>query len=161
MPVKRRVNKAKEQLTDAQWKYLTDQPLPANFETFVLRIDFHGNMETLWNQNRDVILTEHVKDNPGTRPALWYRYDAPRLPVGTFPGHYRDGQLPEPRLRTGGTGTPVAATSAAYAYGLPTAWIDFAEDDPPTFESQAEYLTRHGLLMAGEERRADFEPETV
>ncbi len=50
------------------------------------------------------ILAEHIKANPGTRPALWYRYDAPHLPVGTFPGHYRDGQLPEPRLRTGSTG---------------------------------------------------------
>src|ERR1700694_2850832 len=100
MPVKRRVNKAREQLSDAQWKYLTDQPLPANFESFVLHIDFHGNMKQLWNQNRDVILAEHVKDKPGTRPALWWRYDAPRLPVGTFPGCYYDGQLPESRLST-------------------------------------------------------------
>ena len=112
MAVKRRVNKAKEQLTDAQWRYLTDQPMPANFETFALKIDFHGNTEQLWNQNRDVILAEHVKENPGTRPALWWRYTAPRLPVGTFPGCYRDGQLPEPRKRTGGTGTPARLISA-------------------------------------------------
>jgi hypothetical protein len=144
-----------------QGQVITDQPLPANFETFALKIDFHGNLEQLWELHRDVILAEQVKDNPGTRPALWWRYDAPRLPVGRFPGHHRDGQLPEPRLRTGGTGTPVAATSAAYAYGLPTAWIDFDEDDPPTFESEAAYLKRHGLLMAGEERRADFEPVAV
>ena len=39
MAVKRRVNKAKEQLTDAQWRYLTDQPMPANFETFVLEAE--------------------------------------------------------------------------------------------------------------------------
>jgi hypothetical protein len=35
-------------------------------------------------------------------------------------------------------------------------------NDPPTFESQAAYLKRHGLLLAGEERRlkkADWEPE--
>jgi hypothetical protein len=151
MPVKRRVNKAKQQMSDAEWKYLCDRQLPADFEKFALDIDFHGNMEKLWNENRDVILTEYVKENPGTRPALWWRYDAPRLPVGTFPGHYRDGQLPEPRLRTGGIGTPVAATSAAYGYGLPTAWIDIDEDDPPTYESQAAYLKRHDLLLAGEE----------
>jgi hypothetical protein len=37
-------------------------------------------------------------------------------------------------------------------------------NDPPTFESQAAYLKRHGLFLAGEERRlkkSDFEPETV
>jgi hypothetical protein len=34
-------------------------------------------------------------------------------------------------------------------------------DDPPTFESQASYLKRHRLLLAGEERRADFEPHAV
>jgi hypothetical protein len=161
MPRKRRVNKAKEQLTDAQWDYLCDKPMPANFETFVLEIDFHRNTHQLWDLHRDAILTEHIKENPGTRPALWWRYDAPRLPIGTFPGHYRDGQLPEPRLLVGGSGTHVAATSAAYAYGLPTAWIDIDEDDPPTFENQAAYLKRHGLLLAGEERRADFEPDAV
>jgi hypothetical protein len=150
MPVRRRTDKKRTGLTDAQWRFLTDKPLPKNFETFVLEIDFHENTEQLWGLHRDVILAEHVKENPGTRPALWWRYDAPRLPVGTFPGHYRDGQLPEPRLRTGGIGTPVAATSAAYGYGLPTAWIDIDEDDPPTYESQAAYLKRHDLLLAGE-----------
>jgi len=37
-------------------------------------------------------------------------------------------------------------------------------DDPPTFESQAAYLKRHGLFMAGEERRlkkADWEAEVI
>jgi hypothetical protein len=162
MPRKRRVNKAKEQLTDSQWKYLSDQPLPANFEKFVLDIDFHGNMEQLWNQNCDVILAEHVKENPGTRPALWWRYDAPRLPIGTFPGCHYDGKLPQTRERTGGNGTPaheVQAVLPAFAYGIPTVWVGLDENYPPAFESQAAYLKRHGLLMTGEERRADFEPE--
>jgi hypothetical protein len=34
-------------------------------------------------------------------------------------------------------------------------------NDPPIFESQASFLKRHGLLLAGEERRSDFEPETI
>ena len=37
-------------------------------------------------------------------------------------------------------------------------------DDPPTFESQAAYLKRHGLFLSGEERRlrkADWEPEAI
>jgi hypothetical protein len=138
--------------------------MPANFEAFVLDIDFHGNTEQLWNQNRDVILAEHIKTAPGTRPALWWRFSAPRQPVGTFPGCYYDGQLPQPRKRTGGTGTPayeVQAVVPTFAYGIPTVRVGLDENDPPTFESQAEYLKRHGLLLAGEERRADFEPEAV
>src|SRR4030088_3518541 len=126
MPRKRRVNRAKEQLSEAQWDFLCDKPMPKNFATFVLEIDFHGNMQQLWNQDRDVILTEHVKDNPGTRPALFWRYDAPRLPMGTFPGCHYDGKLPQPRERTGGTGTPayeVQAVGPTFAYGLPTVWV--------------------------------------
>jgi hypothetical protein len=37
-------------------------------------------------------------------------------------------------------------------------------NDPPTYESQAAYLERHGLFLPGERRRLskrDFEPETI
>jgi|ERR1700733_11605219 len=37
-------------------------------------------------------------------------------------------------------------------------------NDPPTFEPQATYLKRHGLFLAGEERRlkkSDFESEAM
>ena len=34
-------------------------------------------------------------------------------------------------------------------------------NDPPTFESEAAYLQRHGLLSTPESRHADFEPETI
>lgn len=159
MPRKRRVNKAKEQLTNAEWDYLRDRPQTNNFETFALEIDFKDNVEQLWSLHRDVILAEHVKAAPGTRPPLWWRYDAPRLPVGTFPGWYCDGKLPELRKRLGGTGTPISPTNISY--GTPDVWRGIDKDDPPTFESQAAFLKRHGLLLAGEERRADFEPEMV
>jgi hypothetical protein len=161
MPRKRRVNKAREQLTDAQWDFLRDKPMPENFAKFALDIDFHGNIKQLWELHRGVILTEHVKENPGTRPALWWRYDAPRLPVSAFPGCWYDGQLPEPRLRLGGTGTPayeVRAVKPSFPYGIPDVWVGIDEEDPPVFESQASYLKRHRVLFAGEERRAGFEP---
>jgi hypothetical protein len=159
MPRKRRVNKAKEQLTDMQWKYLTDQPMPWNMETFALRIGYSANVEQLWDQHRDVILAEHVKENPGTRPALWWQYDAPRQPNGTMPGWWCDGKLPELRKRLGGTGTPISPVNISY--GISDVWHDIDDNDPPTFESQATYLKRHGLFLAGEERRADFEPEAL
>ena len=84
--------------------------------------------------------------------------------AATFPGCYYDGKLPEPRKRTGGTGTPaheVQAVVPSFEYGLPTVWGGLDGDDPPIFESQAAYLKHHGLLLAGEERRADFEPVAV
>ena len=34
-------------------------------------------------------------------------------------------------------------------------------NDPPVYESEATYLKRHGLLIGGEEERADFTPETI
>jgi hypothetical protein len=76
-----------------------------------------------------------------------------RLPIGTIPGCYYDGKLPQPRKRTGGTGTPaheVQAVVPSFEYGLPAVWVGLDEDDPPVFESEATYLKRHGLLLAGE-----------
>lgn len=55
----------------------------------------------------------------------------------------------------GGTDTPaheVMNVGPVYDYGLPM-MIDADEDDPPTFESQAAYLKRYGLLLAGEDAR--------
>jgi hypothetical protein len=60
----------------------------------------------LWQEHGEEIVAEHVAENLGTRPANWWEYDAPRLPMGTFPGCGYDGELPEPRKRLGGTGTP-------------------------------------------------------
>jgi hypothetical protein len=149
-----------------QWRFLKGEPLPKlSFEAFAIEIDFKGNNEALWNLHQDVILAEHVKTSPGTRPALWWKYTAPRLPIGTFPGCYYDGQLPEPRKRVGGTGTPaheVRAVVPSFSYGIADVWVDIDdEDDLPTFESQAAYLKRHGLFLAGEEKRSDFEEEFV
>jgi hypothetical protein len=163
MPRKRRVNKAKAQLTSMEWQFLTDQPTADNFDRFALEIDFNDNIERLWIENRDAILNEHISDNPGTRPALWWRFDAPRSPIGTFPGCYWDSKLPEPRKQLAGSGTPAHEAQAvvpSYSYGIP-AWFGADEDDPPVFESQAAYLKRHRLMLAGEEKRSDFEVETT
>ena len=58
MPVRRRTNKKRAELTDAQWDFLRDKPMPKNFSTFVLEIDFHKNNEQLWDLHRDVILKD-------------------------------------------------------------------------------------------------------
>ena len=56
---------------------------------------------------------------------------------------------------------PFTKLTSAFEYGIPTVWVDVDEDDPCVFESQASYLKRHGLFLTGEEKRRDFEPETV
>jgi hypothetical protein len=53
----------------------------------------------------------------------------------------------------GSTGTPaheVQAVVPEFAYEIPIGWVSLDESDPPTFQSQAAYLKRHGLLVAGE-----------
>ena len=66
------------------------------------------------------------------------------------------GYVPRLLLRrqaSGGTGTPaheVQAVVPSFEYGLPAVWVGLDEDDPPVFESEATYLKRHGLLLAGE-----------
>jgi hypothetical protein len=157
MPRKRRIDKFKEQISDEEWKFLSDVPLPPEgWDLFCLEYDYKRNLEQLWKQNRDVILAEHIKDDPGTRPSAWWRYDAPRMPVGTFPGWSVDGTVPQARALL--SGKPVRDDWTNFRYGLPS-WKH--DDEIRVFESQAAYLKRHGLFFAGEERRSNFEPEEL
>ena len=133
---------------------------------------------------RDEILAAWTADAPGTRPSFWWKFDAPRQPLGTFPGCFWDGKLPEPRRRLGGIGTPsheCLAYKPHYDYGLPAHWVKKWESDyynsegdfegvaidpenPPKYESEAAYLERHALFLPGEKKRlqkADFEPELI
>jgi hypothetical protein len=145
------------ELSEEDWAYLTDQiscPL------------VRGDAE-LWPRWRAVVPDWWVREFPGTRPRLWWNHDAPRQPAGRWPGRWFDGQLPEPRRRLGGAGvTPWEAGLAyvpCYAHGVPSIWIDawqvayykldvpaYDPMDPPVYETEAEYLRRHGLLLPGE-----------
>lgn len=60
------------------WLWLTDQPYDP------LRDAGTGILETyrrphqeLWNAYRRVVLAWWVQHHPGTRPPLWWRFDAP------------------------------------------------------------------------------------
>ncbi len=141
-------------------------------------------LRAAWNEVRDEILGEWTATSPGTRPSFWWRFDAPRQPLGTFEGCNFDGKLPEPRRRLGGIGTPsheCLAYKPHYDFGLPAHWVNQWEsdyynsdgdfegvaidhEDPPRYESEASYLERHGLFRPGEKKRlrkADFEPELI
>jgi hypothetical protein len=112
------------------------------------------DLETIWQANRNDIVTAWINEAPGTRPHAWWTYDAP-----------------EPRRRLRGTGSPI---SSATSLGVPKYWSDEAiygpgvipvdPGDPPRFESEATYLKRHGLLFPGEAKhltKADFDTEIV
>jgi hypothetical protein len=127
--------------------YLFDEDAPG-FAGFLVRRARRGLTDTaeLWAANRDDVLREWIRDYPGTRPYAWWQHDAP-----------------EPRRRIGGSGL---VRNERHAYGLPTDadWRVVDPNNPPSFESQAAYLDRHGLLSDAEHRRltpADFEPVTV
>jgi hypothetical protein len=195
MPVRRRTDKKRQAVTDENEAWLVGDDKSAGFFKYAPEEE----LAALWNEHSDRIVAEHVADYPGTRPVRWWQYEAPRMPLGTFPDRYYDGKLPEPRRRLGGIGTPasdVLAYVPAFWFGLPAVWIEqwqvnyytgiavdihgnpigdlypnnnfkgvaIDPNDLPLFESQAAYLKRLGLFLAGEERRlkkADYEPEAI
>jgi hypothetical protein len=196
MTAPRRQRARAPEISDLGWALLNDLPPPDHgdaWERMELASGDWWSIETplgkLWAAHRDAILPVWVVERPGCRPRCWWRFTAPRMAAGVWPGFWFDGQLPEPRRRLGGTGLAChecLANIPRFELGLPVEWLDAAghatfariarEDgqdfagvavdacDPPRFEAQAAYLERHGLLLPGERkrlRRADFEPETV
>ena len=177
MPTNRRFRKTqvKQKLTEAQWASLCDDRDKAKeldlWETlFVLDnpFDHYARWRRLWDEYRGAVLDGWIPEFPGTRPSSWWRFDAPRIPAGRWPGCYWDGKLPQPRLQLRGSGS--ASWDAGFDIvpefecGLPTSWVNIEPEDPPVCESQASYLKRHRLLTVSEERRlvqSDFEPEVM
>ena len=85
MPVKRRTSKARAQLTDLAYKYLTDAPLSdeekADFDYFVLEYNQYdsaigADTATLWKRHGPEILKEWIKTKPDTRPFCWWRFQS-------------------------------------------------------------------------------------
>jgi len=117
MPVRRRSDKRRAEVTDEHEAWLRGDDKASGFVKYAPEEE----LAALWNEHSDRIVAEHVADYPGTRPIRWWQHEAPRIPLGTFPGCYYDGKLPEPRQRLGGIGTP-ASDVLAYSYGLPAIW---------------------------------------
>jgi hypothetical protein len=146
---------------------LRDEPITAekgsdeDIEAFCLGADLSGEkeLERTWFAHEAEILAEWIQDKAGSRPSYWWKWSAPKAP---WEDHNRNGR--QPRQRLGGTGTPAYEWNTENLWtGLPRTWIvdSLDPEDPPQFESQASYLKRHGLLLPGEERRADFSPVAV
>ncbi len=171
----RRARDRADELTDTEWNFINDGPLDQadQMELLALRADQPNGktgrtLKAIWRDHADDVIEAWIETRPGTRPSCWWRFDAR-----------------EPRRRLGGTGTP-AHERLAYvrrlARGVPVDWIMPADvetyaaigqpldvpavdpADPPTFESEATYLRRLGLLLPGEAKRirkAAWSPERI
>lgn len=133
MPSRQRSDFTKRQgLSDLQWRFLRGEELPDTFDAFILEHDIDNTNKQLWHAHEDEIVAEFAKENPGKRPALWWTYSAPRSPIGAYKGCAYGGELPEPRKRLGGIGTPaheVLNIKPSFSYGIPNIWISPTDVD--------------------------------
>lgn len=120
-------------------------------------------LREVWEELRGEVLAAWIEKRPGTRPLRWWEYDAPEL-----------------RRRLGGCGDPISevlADAPHYDRGIPAQWLTsedanmyddalrnhthkrlavvFDPKNPPTFESEATYLDRLGLLIPEERDHAE------
>jgi hypothetical protein len=174
------------EIDEVSWRYLCDATTPeddAEYGWRLITLEFGDDgrpgidpsptgktAKQLWAGYGHDIVKWWAGERPGTRPRCWWRYTAP-----------------EPRRRIGGTGMTrrevFGRPNYLANYQLPEAddwitredkrWYPYKDnpravsvdpDDPPTFESQAAYLKRLGLLLPREEKRLtpdDFTPEWI
>jgi hypothetical protein len=60
------------------WSWLTDQEYDPIRDQGTGRLTvFVEDHATLWNAHRAVVLAWWVREHPGTRPSLWWRFEAP------------------------------------------------------------------------------------
>ncbi|MGU3496409.1 hypothetical protein ACLBXM_20415 [Xanthobacteraceae bacterium A53D] len=136
--LRRRRTERRPPLTEDQTEWLR-----GSSRTDVDLFETDDQQAALWQTNGAAVVAEHIRQWPGTRPRRWWQLEAPGA-----------------RERVGGTGTALFP-DRNLRFGLPLLWEGVDPADPPTFESEAAYLKRHGLLTADEKRRlssADFEP---
>jgi hypothetical protein len=132
MPIKRRTQKSRiEGVSALAIALLTDAPLPSDntFDEFVL--DEYSDamvscgvptLRGLWEAHRTELLDAWVDEHPGTRPAVWWRWDAPRCACV----EQRASLGPDLRRRLGGIGDvfPPRVTSAGESdWGIPRQWV--------------------------------------
>ncbi len=98
-----------------------------------------------WTEAREELLPKWIRENPCTRPYMWWEVDAP-----------------EPRRRVGGTGRRKRHT--ILNFGIPAPNTGFRDVDPawpPIYESEAAYLPRHNLFTTSEKKWLADHPEAL
>jgi hypothetical protein len=99
-------------------------------------------VRAVWNCYSRRITEAHARRFPGTRPAAFWWFDAPKPRREQVSGHeYAAGAEPDYRKKLW--------------FGVPCCFGFSEHEDPPVFESTAEYLARHKLLLPFE--RAMYE----
>ena len=153
MPTKRRRRERlrRPEVDPVHWALLTDSPIPEDgcpFAEFTFVPDL---ARSLWDTYREQILSDWVESSPGTRPQHWWKYEAPRAEDITGFERFADEMI-EPRKLLKGQGRPIwerLCFKPVFYLGIPFSWIDGDPNDL-VFESQHDYLQRHGLLIDGE-----------
>ncbi len=152
-------------ITDFQWAFLNDDAAGIATGKKWERYEMEWNRTLglnepitaqLWREYSAEILARWIAERPGTRPSLWWKFEAPRAPRGSLRGMLVGDDLPQPRLQVGGSGRPaneVLAYCPRMSFGVPTTWADVEPGNPPLVESEAAYLERMGLLTAAERDR--------
>jgi hypothetical protein len=137
------------------WAFLIDETPQNPFTQF--RADSYWR--ALWAEHGGQIVADWARRHPGTRPQRWWMYDAPRLAATDHkydPECHFVPNLIHSRKQLGGSGVPAYAVMAVVPHwelGIPSWMEEVDESNPPVFESQLDYLKRHGLLLPGEEKR--------
>lgn len=123
-------------------------------------------IKAAWETEKDKLLQDYIAEHPSKRPWGWWQWSAPRWD-DPYTDCWYHNTLQEPRQRIGGTGSPsyeCMGNAPEFSFGLPVQWpkdidveLGLAKEsdlidpaNPPTFESQAAYLQRHGLLTSDE-----------
>lgn len=158
---------------------------PGLMETFLLAGSYSQKQVDAWQLNKDVIMSDWIKKNPCSRPWAWWEQDAKeiRRRVGGTGGLFNDLEDYGPHeCYLGIPSAWVTVFDEAYYNGrakdiqgkiIPSPFKEgdfpktvYDKNDPPTFESEAKYLLRHGFLTPVEkgflkEHLELLEPEKI
>jgi len=145
---------------------MTENPVYA-WDAYRFQFD-KEEQELFWKINRKKILKDFIENHPGKRPYCWWCFDAPEM-------RRRLGGIGDPRFehlgvsRSFSFGVPddfVSQFEADYYNGkarhvnggfIPCKWkegdfkgVAVDPKNPPVYETELEYLTRHDFLTKTE-----------
>lgn len=114
-------------------------------------------LRAAWLELRDDLLAAHVRKSPGSRPWAWWRWSAPELRCRRLDSDVHPFDNPErlervAREKLAGNVWFVQA-AAELPFGVPRLLI-VLDDFAAQYESEADFLERHGLLSQTEKREA-------